>query len=161
MKTAVKEYLMNLKTKLIAAAVISVVSFGSLAAKPGKGKGHDPEKRLERMKAHLQLTDEQFKKIKSISENYREKREDLREKMKSLHETLADLMTAEQPDKSKIRSTMQGLSELRISMKMLMIDQRLEMQSVMTEEQRSKWLEHMKQHREKMKKEWKEKHGRD
>lgn len=140
---------MNRNRKITAVLIAFLMSFTAIQAGP-----KDPEKRLQRMKEHLELTDSQYQQIKEIAASYSSKRDALKKKMIPLHEKLANQMTAENPDRSTVKSTMESLAELRIEMRLLMLDQRLEMQKLMNDEQKKKWFKHMQMRREKMKKEW-------
>ncbi len=100
------------------------------------GDGHmffgDPED----MKAKLGLTDEQVDKIGKINNEYRKKllkiREDLEPKRNKLH----NLLTEDNINLKDVRSLLEELSKFELEIRMLRINQVLDIENILTPDQK-------------------------
>jgi Spy/CpxP family protein refolding chaperone len=109
---------------------------------PGGPMFGDPE----RMKKDLGLTDEQVKKIAVINSEHKKKMLEFKEKMAPREIQLERLLLEDTVDLAKVRSLLSEISDLRVEVQMLRIQHRLEIEKVLTAEQKAK----MKQHRKHM-----------
>jgi Spy/CpxP family protein refolding chaperone len=96
-----------------------------------------------RMQKDLGLTDEQVKKIADINKNHERKMLDYREKLAPKNIQLRRLLLDETVDMVKVRSLVKEIADLRAELQILRIQQRLDIEKVLTPEQKAK----MKQHR--------------
>jgi Spy/CpxP family protein refolding chaperone len=142
---------------LMAAAAVLMISQASLYAErvgPMEG-GHgyhmkehggqifgDPA----RMQKDLGLTDEQVKKISDINKNHEKKMLDYREKLAPKNIQLRKLLLDDAVDMASVRSLVKEISDLRAELQILRIQHRLDIEKVLTPEQKAK----MKQHRKHM-----------
>lgn len=151
-------------TALVAAAIIAVAPLtakhhkGGMDGKKdgccheGKGYGDGPHQKMfepERMQKQLSLSKDQTGKIRKINEDFRKKNEAMRAEIEPRHDSLREELMAENVDLEKIRGMMKSSSDKMIEMRMLRIQHRLEIENVLTPEQKKKWREN---HREMMKK---------
>ncbi len=101
-----------------------------------RGGGHmffgDPEA----MKVKLGLTDEQVDKIGKVNNEYKKKllkvRDDIDPKMKKFHDMLAE----ENIDLNGIRALLNEISQLEVEIRMLRINQALDITKILTPDQR-------------------------
>ncbi len=137
---------MNNKQGYIAAAILILVSFSAANALPffGSGdrsRGHgrmDPEKRLEEMVDHLDLTKEQEASAKDILSNYESKLSVEREKMAPLHKELQKMLLEENVNLGKVREQLNKISAVGTEIHMLHIQQNLEIEKILNETQKKK-----------------------
>jgi len=109
---------------------------------PGGPMFGDPE----RMKKDLGLTDEQVKKIAGINNEHKKKMLEFREKIAPREIQLERLLLEDAVDLAKVRSLLREISDLKVEIQMLRIQHRLDIEKVLTTEQKAK----MKQHRKHM-----------
>ena len=100
----------------------------------------------ERMKKDLGLTDEQVNTIAAINSEHRKKMLDFKEKMAPREIQLERLLLEDTVDLAKVKSLLKEISDMRVEIHMLMIQHRLDIEKVLTAEQKAK----MKQHRKHM-----------
>ena len=136
---------MNTSLKKLGAftALLIFLTAGGLSAKPDRSR-MDPEKRLEHMKKNLNLSDEQTEKIRNIMAKYDPKREALRSKIGPLYKELVGLMSQDNPNRNAVKTKMEQISDIKIELRLIMLDGRTEMFQVLNEEQKAKWKEQMK-----------------
>lgn len=134
----------NLIPILMGLFVVSATFSGLSAEKENRF-----EHRLEKMKEHLKLTDEQSAKIKGIYEKYGAQRGKLKTEMQAAKQASQKLMSAEKLDRTQIRASLENSAKIRINLRMLSIDQRLEMEQILTPAQKKIWREKMKQRQKK------------
>ena len=143
---------------LISAAVVLLIAQPSLYAESG-GPKPGGEKKCEkrcmkehggpvfgdpaRMQKELGLTGEQVKKIAEINKNHQKKMLDYREKLAPKNIQLKKLLLDDNVDIDSVRSLVKEISDLRAELQILRIQHRLEIEKVLTPEQKAK----MKQHR--------------
>ncbi|WCL49676.1 Spy/CpxP family protein refolding chaperone [Leptospira sp. GIMC2001] len=130
----------SLKSILVTALLIGGVSLSA------DGGDH-----FEHMAKHLKLTKEQKAQVDKIQNDSKSKKEAYKTSIKKAKEELHALLAADELDKPKIRAKMEELSKAKIDMKMLWIDNRSEVNKILTAEQKAKHKEMMKKHHEKMK----------
>lgn len=104
--------------------------------------GNKSAYRMERMIKHLDLSDEQAKKVRSIRDSYKEKMQALRKKMKENRKQLREEMRAESIDQSKVKEIAKSSGDLKASKIILRAEMRNEIHKVLTKEQREKIKEH-------------------
>lgn len=112
-------------------------------------KGHhrgmffgDPEK----MKEKLGLSDEQVTKIGEINLEYKKKLIKIREKLEPKRLKLKGMLLEDNVDLDTIRDLLKEMSELQIEIRMLRITQRLDIEKILTPEQKVK-LKSMPMHK--------------
>ncbi len=128
----------------IYSALLVFLTAGALSAKPERGPRMDPEKRLEHMQKNLGLSAEQTEKVRAIMAKYDPKREALRKKIAPLYKELFELMGQDMPDRNAVKAKMQQISDIKIELRLLMLDGRTEMFQILNAEQKAKWKEQMK-----------------
>lgn len=148
--------------KLLVVGILAGAMGLSAHGKGEMGMHGDPEKHMERMKKHLNLTPTQETEIKKIMDASEPAKKESHDKIKKSREELHTLLEEDNLDKAKIRSKMEEISKLKLEKKMIWIDDRIAIQKLLTPEQRAKQKEHMKKHREEMKskhEKWKKHHN--
>jgi Spy/CpxP family protein refolding chaperone len=140
---------------LIAAAAVLMFSQTSLYAQRGgpKEDGHryhmkehygplfgDPA----RMQKDLGLTDEQVKKIADINKSHERKMLDYREKLAPKNIQLKRLLLDETVDMARVRTLVKEIADLRADLQILRIQHRLDIEKVLTPEQKAKMRQHRK-----------------
>ena len=139
---------------LISAAAVLLISQASLyAERVGPMSGGEKKCMKEhggpifgdpaRMQKDLGLTDEQVKKMADINRSHERKMLDYREKLAPKSIQLKKLLLDDVVDMAKVRSLVKEISDLRAELQILRIQHRLEIEKVLTPEQKAK----MKQHR--------------
>jgi Spy/CpxP family protein refolding chaperone len=155
---------------LIAAAAMFLAQ-PALYADQGKGKGmHGGDKDCEqrcmkghggpghifgdpaRMQKELGLTDAQATKIGDINKEYEKKMLDYREKLAPKEIQLRKLLLEDNVDMDKVKALIREISEIRGDLQVLRIQQRLEIEKVLTPEQKAKLKKHRMGKMDKMKK---------
>ena len=114
---------------------------------PGGPMFGDPEK----MKKELGLNDEQLKKIAAINNEHHKKMLEFREKIAPKEIQLERLLLEDQVDLGKVKALLRDISDLKVEVHMLMIQHRLDIEKVLTPEQKDKMRQHRKHMMEKMK----------
>ncbi|MCE9599598.1 MAG: Spy/CpxP family protein refolding chaperone [Spirochaetia bacterium] len=157
---------MNKKLLSLALAIVTIASTGAYAEKPspdefgpdmmGEGPGHNP-KHFEKMIAELKLTKEQQVKARALHEKGQPAMKAQMEKIRPLHEQLRGLLEAEKVDLTAVRQKLTEISAIQIETRMQHIQHRLEFESILTPEQKTKMRQIHKDRMEKGRKE----HGRD
>jgi len=94
----------------------------------------DPEK----MRRELDLSDEQIDKIKVINDKYYEEHKKIRDKIQPKMRTLRDFLVEDKVDLEKVRAILKEISEYQIENRMLLIRQHIEIETVLTKEQKDK-----------------------
>ena len=150
---------MKKSMKLITAvAAVFLLAQPSLFAERGghmsdDGRGHEKRCMKERggplfgdpgrMQKDLGLTDAQMKRIAEINRDHEKKMLDYREKLAPKEIHLERLLLEDSVDMDKVRALLREISDLRMELQLRRIHPRLEIEKVLTPEQKSK----MKQHR--------------
>jgi Spy/CpxP family protein refolding chaperone len=153
----------SLTPVLLGLFLFTTAAFGGLAAeeKPdGRSDRREnrSEQRLEKMKQQLQLSDAQFEKIKAIHAKYAGERKTKHAAVSAARKAAKELLTAETLDRGRIRASLEETARLRIDLRMLMVDQRLEMETVLTPEQKKLLREKIKARKNKKDRGSKRKH---
>ena len=91
-----------------------------------------------RMKEELGLSDDQIEKIGDINLKYEKKLLKFREKLAPKKIRLRSLIIEDNVDLSKVRSLLSEVYKLKLEIRMLRIEQRLEIEKVLTKSQKSK-----------------------
>jgi Spy/CpxP family protein refolding chaperone len=107
----------------------------------------DPEK----MKKELGLNDEQVKKIAAINNEHHKKMLEFREKIAPKEIQLERLLLEDTVDLGKVKALLREISDLKVEVHMLMIQHRLDIEKVLTPEQKEKMKQHRKHMMKKMK----------
>ncbi len=154
---------MNRTSKLlVAVAVVMLAAQPALFAqrggppKGGERKGHHEMKGScgplfgdpARMQQELGLTDEQVKQIADINRDFQKKMLDEKEKLAPKHVRLRKLLMEDTVDLGKVRALLKEIGDHRVELHMLRIQQRLAIESKLTDEQKAKVRQH---HRKMMK----------
>lgn len=149
----------NISKLLVAAAAVMLLVQPALYAQhggdmrgDGKGcpmmKGHDGPVFGDpaRLQKELGLTDAQVVKIAEINKEHQKKMLDYREKLAPREIQLKKLLLEDNVDMAKVRSLIKEMSDLKVELQVLRIQHRLDIEKVLTPEQKAK----MKMHRKKM-----------
>ena len=92
----------------------------------------------EALKARLNLSDEQVDKISAINLEYKKKLLKIREKMQPREIKLQGLLLEDNVNLKEVRSLLEEISALHVEMGMLRINQRLDIEKILTTSQRNK-----------------------
>jgi Spy/CpxP family protein refolding chaperone len=92
----------------------------------------------EQMKKQFNLTDDQVSKIDEINLKYQKEHLDLRGKMEPKRIELKKLLLEDKIDLKKVESILKELSEYQVQSRLLMIKQRIEIESTLTPDQKKK-----------------------
>ena len=92
----------------------------------------------ERMKKELGLTDDQVKKIAEINKSHQMKKLDYREKLAPKDIQLKKLLLEDNVDMVRVRALLKEISDIRVEMQVLRIEHRLEIEKVLTPDQKAK-----------------------
>lgn len=134
---------------IVTTLVLCFITTATAGLYAEKDQDHS-EQRLEKMKRHLKLSDAQLEQIKGIHKKFEPQREKLKTEAQAARAVSQELMVAESPDRAKIRAALEKSAKIRIDMRMLWIDQRLEMEQVLNPEQKKIWRAKMKERQAKM-----------
>ncbi|TGN07021.1 Spy/CpxP family protein refolding chaperone [Leptospira ilyithenensis] len=132
---------------LLAASLVVALTFALSAHDEehhGKEYSKDHGKHLEKMAKELGLTPEQKKQIEKVHSDSKQSREGYEKQKDILRKELHSLLSADNLDKSAIRSKMEEIFKLKVDSKMLWIDERIKTSEILTSEQRTKHKEIMK-----------------
>jgi Spy/CpxP family protein refolding chaperone len=136
---------------IILAVVILVFAAGALAQGPGGPAGRGPgsgegefgyERRLERLTARLELSDEQAAAIAAIGEQGREEGLKLRKEMMRLRNELEGEMLKDEPSEAAVVDLVDKIGNLKTEMHKIRVKNRLQVRRQLTPEQRDKMLMH-------------------
>ena len=154
---------MNTKAKILvtAAAIMLAAQPALFAQRGGPPRGGEKKGQHEmrghggplfgdpgRMQKELGLTDEQVKQIAGINLEDEKKMLDQREKIAPKSVQLRKLLIEDKVDLAKVRALLKEIGEHRVELHMLRIQQRLEIESKLTDDQKAKVRQH---HRKMMK----------
>lgn len=117
---------------------------------PGWGCGHGRGDRIERMKEHLGLSDDQVTKIKAIDTKYEPERKALWEKMRANREQMRALMDKGAASDSQVQKIADAQGKIKADMTVLRFKMKQEVDKVLTKEQlekRQQFYKHWREHR--------------
>jgi Spy/CpxP family protein refolding chaperone len=111
-----------------------------------EGPRQDPHNRRDRMcfgdpdimKKKFGLSDEQIDAIEEINQKYREHLLDIRDKLQPKHSRLRKMLLKEKIDLNDVNSLLREIAELEVELRMARIRQRIEIDNLLTPEQRKK-----------------------
>ena len=106
-----------------------------------RGRRHSKGKffgNVERMKAHLNLSDSQVKKIVAINRKYELAFLNIQEKMEPAEIQLRKLLLNEKINLSKVKSALNKIGKLHTDIRYNRIKQRVEFESILTRVQKDK-----------------------
>jgi len=131
-------------------AVISllVVGLGAAAAQgfgDGQGRrggcdGPRSEMRLERMTAHLELSEEQVTAIQALQTESRQAGQDLRKEMARVRNEMEGEMLKDKPSQKAMLDLNAKMGDLRTKVRAERISQRFAVRELLTEDQQAKML---------------------
>lgn len=90
------------------------------------------------MKKKLGLSDDQVKSVGKINLEYKKKFLDFQEKMSPRHIKLRKLLLEDNVDLKEVRALIKEISDLRVEVQMLRIQHRLDIEKVLTPDQKIK-----------------------
>ncbi|HEY1405164.1 MAG TPA: Spy/CpxP family protein refolding chaperone [Spirochaetota bacterium] len=102
----------------------------------------------ERMKKRLNLTDEQMTKIEQINEKYYDEHGKVRDKIRPKMDELRKVLDSDTVDIEKARALLREIGEYQLENRILMIKQRIDIEKVLTKEQRDKARRDRRSHRD-------------
>ena len=91
-----------------------------------------------RMKTTLGLSDDQVNKIAAINQEYKKKFLDYKEKLAPKHVQLRKLLLEDEVDIKAARAVIKDISDLQVETRVLRIQHRLDIEKVLTKEQKTK-----------------------
>jgi Spy/CpxP family protein refolding chaperone len=92
----------------------------------------------ERLKEKLGLSDEQVSKIAAINLEYKKKFMDYHEKMAPKHIRLRKMLLEDNVDLAEVRKLVKETSDIHVEVEMLRIQHHIDIEKVLTPEQRTK-----------------------
>ncbi|MBP7737604.1 MAG: Spy/CpxP family protein refolding chaperone [Spirochaetes bacterium] len=95
-----------------------------------------------RMKKDLNLTDEQVTRIADINKDHRKKMLDYKEKLAPKEIQLKKLLLEDTVDMAKVRALLKEIGDLRVELQALRIEHRLDIEKVLTADQKAKMRQH-------------------
>jgi Spy/CpxP family protein refolding chaperone len=90
------------------------------------------------MKQDLGLSTEQVQKIQAVNQRFKTQHETLHQKLQPLQEKLRTLLQADNPNLNEVKSLIQQISVLRGEVWILMVSHRIEINAILTPQQREK-----------------------
>jgi Spy/CpxP family protein refolding chaperone len=103
----------------------------------GRGPGGGPGGLLEHLSREVNLTDEQKAQIKKIGDAFEESTKDLREQMRTLHESQADPLAGGAFDEAAVRTAAQARANVQVEMEVAHARMMSQVLSVLTAEQKA------------------------
>ncbi|MCH8267053.1 MAG: hypothetical protein IH846_06025 [Acidobacteria bacterium] len=101
-------------------------------------KGHSSANRVEKMRAHLNLTDEQAQNVAAAFDSIQPRMEAVQAEWKASHETLKSLRSSG-ADAKILESQRAALNEIRENRQQLHAEIKAAMQPILSTEQLAKW----------------------
>ena len=156
---------MNWKTFSLVTGMLIILPLSANAARPDReadnvqepanktihlarrGKHGDEEKRMTRLLQELDLTTEQSQQIETIQQQSETATKDLKEQMRSQHETMKSLLASD-ADTEQIREQHQAAQGVRQQLGDNRFETMLQIREVLTREQRAEMAELIEQHRD-------------
>ena len=146
------------KKVIVTAALLALCAQPLLFAQAGGKKGHegrrgDKKPMMDechgkffgdpvRMKKDLNLTDEQVTKIGDINKEHRKKMLDYREKLAPREIQLKKMLLEDSVDMARVRALLKEIGDLRVELQALRIEHRLDIEKVLTPDQKAKMRQH-------------------
>ena len=112
-----------------------------------KGKGFAA--RIERMTKNLGLSEEQVKKMHEVEAKFHPQMQSLREKMRATRTELREVMHADNIDQNAVKKLAKQQGDLKAEKIVLRSQMRVEINKLLTTEQRTKMKELREKHRAK------------
>jgi len=143
---------MNTRITLLIALILVAALAATAMAQPGQGRragrghGHDgpegggSEMRLERMAAHLDLTEAQKTAIETVHEQARKDSAELRKQLARLQNERRGEMLADEPSESNLVDLIEKMGEVRTKMQVMRLKTRLAVRDQLTEDQRDQFM---------------------
>ena len=116
---------------------------GNLIARPHKGK-------WKKIKAELNLSEEQSQKIKAIRKSQKSERKVLRKELQEMREKLETALQGKQTD-DELRALFKQVESSKLKKRQLHFETMLQIRNILSEEQRLKFNELRKSNKEKRK----------
>ncbi|HOT46848.1 MAG TPA: Spy/CpxP family protein refolding chaperone [Spirochaetota bacterium] len=141
-------------TAAIMALCAQPLLFAQGGGKKGEGPGKGEKKQMmmehrghffgdpERMKKELKLTDEQVTKIEDINREHRKKMLDYKEKLAPKEIQLKKQLLEDTVDMARVRSLLKEIGDLKVELQALRIEHRLDIEKVLTPDQKAKMRQH-------------------
>lgn len=146
----------SISIQVLTGLALSVFLVGcSTFADGRKGKhGHGGmgEHKIKMMQKHLDLTEEQTAEVEKIHKSSEQAKKAKKSEIEKTREELRALMDEEPINKRKVRAKLDQMAKLKVEKRMLWIEDKIQVQKILTPEQKSKQKELKKKMREKMKK---------
>lgn len=153
-----------MKRLFITASLLAIISFGNDIYAQGMGMGpgmmregfdggHPMRERHffgdpEELKESLDLSDSQIEAISTINEKMRTEFKKYKKEIRPKLEKLRKLIMKEDVKVDEVRTILKQISEIEVEIRLLKIKHRLELEKVLTPEQKSKMIkEAKKRHR--------------
>lgn len=141
----------SMKKYFVTLFTVSVFMFGAVASyagHEGPGRGRGPGGPfvgdIEKMKEQLGLSDAQVKQITEVNAKFKKQHEALRDKMKPKFKELKVMLASDTVDPVKVRALLTEMSPLHVEAQMIMIQHFMEIEKILTPDQRTKFKKEMK-----------------
>ncbi len=121
--------------------LIPLLAFSQPGGPPGD-RPNRPERMEGRMMDHLKLTDEQRPKFQKLHSDMMKKQIALRADLQTRRVELADLLNADNPDKTNIDAKLTEISKLRGDLTINHADFWFAVNKILTPEQQKVWKDH-------------------
>lgn len=145
--------MMNRRNTILILTTVALLATTALA-QPGQGRmrrgagngpdGFDgrpgPEMRLERMKAHLELTDAQVEAIEKIQDEAQADTREIRKEIARLRNQKQGEMLKDEPSVAALTDVIEQMGALRTKLQVNRMETRLAIREQLTEEQRDKMM---------------------
>lgn len=93
--------------------------------------------------AQLELTEEQKQKVEPLQAAAKKQVEPLQKAMQTKHDELKQLWSVDRPDKSAIERKHAEIAGIHQKLQTIRTDLHLQIHTILTPEQRAKWVDHM------------------
>jgi protein CpxP len=151
------------RTHLVTAVVSLMVFAFALNVEARSGRGHRGHKGKGEMSARLceklDLSAEQQAKVKNLREETKSETKVLHQKLRELGKEIHWLWNAENPNEDAIMAKIEEMSAVKLELEKISAELRLDINSLLTPEQKAKAVE-LREQRKERRKEMKEKRGR-
>ncbi len=143
------------RTHLVTAVVSLMVFAFALNVEAGSRRGHrghkDKGEMMARLCDNLDLTDDQQAKVEKLTVETKSETKALRQKLREMRKEMHWLWNAENPNEDAIMTNIEEMSAVKLELKKIGAELRLDIYALLTPEQKAKAVELKEQHRERRK----------
>ncbi len=150
----VKMRILNRRTSLAVFILLCLVSPLFAQPMPDGDPFHHPRRgRMapfgdeEMLKERIGVSDAQLARIRAINANFHDKVKAIRVKINPLHQKMRTALRAESVNLRDVRKLLEEIARWEVELRILRIEHRLELDKILTPEQKERWSQHMHRHR--------------